>query len=211
VAYLRVTALTSATAHDLRKLESKLLADGTRALVLDLRFCTGGELHHAGQVADELLDGGLLWRVNDGHGHVQECRANRDCLFRDLPLVVLVDDSVRGATALVAAVLKEHRHAVLIGEPTQASAWVTSLIELPEGLGTLELRTGVAELPAGGRIWEVRPNYLLVPDRKQRDAIAVWQQAQTSPEPQPDAKPPEDALLAKALTIVRDLLEKQAK
>lgn len=211
VGYLRVTSFTSATAHDLRKAERKLLDAGIRALVLDLRQLRGGLLEHVGQVADELLDGGVLWQTNDGRGHVQVLRANRDCLFRDLPLLVLIDGTAKGTPALLAAALKEHRHAVVIGEPVEGNAWVTSLVELPEKLGTANIRTGVAERPNGERHWRVEPDHRAALTQKQREELADWQRAQESPEVRQDLKPPVDPQLAQALEVAGKVLASQQK
>src|SRR5262249_6136911 len=90
IAYVWVKAIKASTLHELRQVERRLQADGMRALVLDFRFSRGeGRLHDAGLVADGLLDGGLMWTARDPHYPAKAWRADRDCLFRDWPLVVL--------------------------------------------------------------------------------------------------------------------------
>lgn len=222
IAYVRINSITSSTAHDLRKLEPRLLAEGIRAVMLDLRFITARDLQPTAQVADELIDGGLLWRVLGRDGQSQEFHAIRDCLFRDLPLAILVRKRVHGDTSiLLAAALQEHRHALIVGETIASEVWVTSLVDLPEGLGALSLRTGVTErlihpetAPEGrptNRIWEVKPDHEVAIEAIQWEALSGWIREQESPDRKPESKvkPPEDPQLAKALEVLRNRLEQQ--
>src|SRR5262245_98279 len=141
VGYLAVRSLRSSTLHELRRLEPKLRAEGARALVLDFRAAAGGSLSHVALVADGLLDGGLLWRTRDAHGETQEFTADRDCLFRDWPVVALVDGTNdRGLSALMAA-LQDNGRAVLVGETTKADGYGLAAVPLPDGQGLLTVRS----------------------------------------------------------------------
>jgi carboxyl-terminal processing protease len=190
-----------------------------RAVVLDLRAGGGGQVHEAGLVADELLAGGLMWRVRDGQNRAQEYRADRDCLFRDWPMVVLVDEHTQSLGDLVAGALRDNRKAVVVGEQPQGEAWVTSFVDLPGDLGTVVLRTGRIEPTAeeakpgedAPRHWRLKLDHEVKIDKKQRGAIYEWQRAQHSPEPNPDATPPEDPQLARALALLKEALKKQAE
>jgi C-terminal processing protease CtpA/Prc len=62
----------------------------------------------AALAADALLDGGLLWR-RDAGGRLREYKADRDCLLRDVPMVVLIDSTSGGeAVPLLAAALQDN-------------------------------------------------------------------------------------------------------
>jgi carboxyl-terminal processing protease len=217
VGYLRITDLNAATLLQLRKVEPLVRADGVRALVLDLRFTMGSEMHHARLVADAFLDGGLLWRERDARGRTKEYRADRDCLFRDWPLAVLVGEQTGGMAEAVAAALQDNGRAVVVGEPTRGRGVVTSLIPLPDGSGALKIPTGVV-VRAGkpGKSEEaplsdagVRPDQPMSLDREKLDSLLGWLHQQESPEPAgPSVKPPEDRQLAKALAVLRERLAK---
>jgi C-terminal peptidase prc len=214
IAYVRLTTVNVSTLRDLRRVEQRLQADGNKALVLDLRQCVpGGELAHFVLVADGLLDGGVLWRVRVPRGKVTEQRADRDCLFRDWPLAVLTNGSIAGTgpVALVAA-LQDGRRAAVVGEPTARAGYIRSLVPLPDGKDALVLTTGVLERasapqePAAGgsRLWDVRPDLPVAPSGEQRNAVFEWQRAQESPDaPGTGARPPEDAVLARAIDWLR--------
>ena len=145
VAYVRLESLTSSTYHELRRLERQLRSEGNRALVLDLRDANPGSLVHAAQVADAFLDGGPMWKIRDARGGVKEYKADRDCLFRDWPMIVLVNETTVDTPAVIAAALQDRGRAVLVGGPTSGGVTVKSLIPLPDGTGGVNLVTGTVE------------------------------------------------------------------
>jgi carboxyl-terminal processing protease len=216
VGYLSLSELKSSTLLELRKIESLVREQGVIALVLDLRFTHGTELPYATLVADGLLDGGVLWRVRDAHDKVKEYKADRDCLFRDMPMAVLIDKHTGQKADIVAAALQDRKRAVLVGEPTARNLTVSSLVPLPEGQGALILRTGTVERTARGDKPDaadgvVVPDHRVSLERKQMEAVLEWQAQQESPEPRADAKPPADPQLDKAVALLREALAKQNK
>jgi carboxyl-terminal processing protease len=229
VAYARVLTFNSATLHHLRQLERTLRADGARALVLDLRFSTaqGVDLKPAEQVADALLDGGVMWRVHEAGG-VREVRADSECLFRGWPLAVLVSGDMMGlAPEAVAAALQDNGRAVVVGEPVaprvtersilgepvgapDAGRYVTSLFHLPDERGGVMLRTARLERAGRDRDWPVRPDHVVTMDRKLMESLAVWLREQELSDPPAGARdrPPDDPQLAKAIELLRAALRK---
>jgi carboxyl-terminal processing protease len=216
VGYLSVSDLKSSTMLELRKIEPLVREQGVRALVLDLRFTLGTEIRYATLVADGLLDGGVLWRVRDAHGKVKEYKADRDCLFRDMPMAVLVDEHTGQMGDLMAAALQDRKRAVLVGEPTARNLTVSGLVPLPEGQGALILRTGTVERMARADKPDasegfVVPDHRVSLERKQLEAVLEWRAQQDSPEPKADAKPPTDPQLDKAVALLREALAQQNK
>ncbi len=214
VGYLTLEDIHSSTPLELRHVEPLLREQGVRALVLDLRHCRGGQMRHAALVADGLIDGGILWRVRDVQGKVKEYKADRDCLFRDMPMAVLVGEHTQGMARALAAALQDRGRATLVGWPSTGSMRETSLVPLPDEQGALLLRTGQIERVARA---DKMPESALVPDhrvgieRKELDAVLAWRQAQNSPEPKADAKPPSDPQLDKAVAVLREALGKKDK
>jgi carboxyl-terminal processing protease len=225
IAYLRVSSISISTAHELRKLERQLLADGTRAVILDLRGNPGGNLDHAALVADGLLDNGPLWRVRHKQGDVKEYKADRDCWFRDCSLAVLVDEHTASAAALIAAALQDNGRAVLIGEKSHTYGVVKTRLALPGDLGGMDLVTGTVErakpkpptnvaefddeTEARPQGYQVVPDHLVKLDAKQKERWLKWVHEQDLPEPPANAEknPPDDPQLAKALALLREALK----
>jgi carboxyl-terminal processing protease len=219
VGYLSLDDIHSSTLLELRQIEPLLREQGVRALVLDLRVTSGEEMRHAALVADGLLDGGLLWRVRDAHGKAKEYKADRDCLFRDLPMAVLVGPHTQGMAEVLAAALQDRERAIVVGEVTRGELVERSLVPLPEGRGALLLRTGKVERIArtDKAAQERQDNDRIIPDhavameRKESEAIMTWKHEQDSPEPKADAKPPADTQLSKAVTLLREALARREK
>jgi hypothetical protein len=207
-AYIRLEQLTSSTYHELRRLERQLNAQGNRALVLDLRRTQPGSIVHAAQVADAFLDGGLMWKVQDARGRVTEYKADRDCLFRDWPMVVLIDGTTVDTPAVVAAALQDRGRATLVGLPTAAGRMVKSLVPLPESMGGVNLVTGLVERIKPALPPQVLPDHVVDLDAKRQEEMFAWHASQLAAEP-PAVKAPEDPQLDKALDLLRDALKEK--
>jgi carboxyl-terminal processing protease len=205
VGYVHLSNITSSSLHELRQAERRLRAEGCRAVVLDLRFCNGGELHTAGLVAGSLLDRKLLWRVRDARGGVKESRSGEENLFRDWPMAVLVNEYMPGTAAqAAAAALQDAGRAVLVGARTEMEGHVNTLLPLPEGEGSLVLRTGRLERPAKGRGWPVEPDHVVPLAKPAAMQVAEWLRAKGRSDLAPGAdKPPADPQLAKAFEVLK--------
>src|SRR5262249_45337811 len=110
IGYIFISAIHSSTLHELRQAESKLKAQGARALVIDLRFANGDTpMHQAEMVGDSLVGGGTMWRTDDVDGHTQEYHSSRECLFRDWPLAILINQELTDPmTQALAAALRDN-------------------------------------------------------------------------------------------------------
>jgi C-terminal peptidase prc len=211
VAYVRVDSLRTSTLQELRQLEPKLRAQGFRALVLDFRFSQGdGLVRNAAIFADGLLDGGLMWtsRGTDEESR-KEYRADRECMFREWRIALLINDSLDRQHALVAAALQDNNRAILVGQPTKNDGYVNTVVTLPDGKSGLIFRTGILERARKDRAWPVQPDHLVELDAKPRLAIDQWNHKQVSAEEPTDDQPPADPQLAKAVELMREAVKKQ--
>jgi C-terminal peptidase prc len=211
IGYVWVDSCSSSTPHELRQIERRLRAQGARALVIDFRSSQGAsEQHNATLLASALLDDAPLWRFHGAGKEVREYRSGRDCLFRDWPMAVLVNDNVDTAEGTVVAALQDNRRAVLVGEPTRVGGFVVSRFPLPDNQGALTLRVGRMERTAKDRGWPVEPDHAVSLTKKQREALDTWLRAKGRP-PEPGSaadKAPEDPQLDKAVELLREALKK---
>jgi C-terminal peptidase prc len=221
VGYLALDEIKSSTLLELRKIEPLVRAEGVRALVLDLRFTRGQDIRHAALVADGLIDGGVLWRVRDCRGRTQEYKADRDCLFRDIPMAVLVGEHTGSLGAILAAALQDRGRAILVGEMPNTELFVTNLVRLPEERGAVLLRTGKVERSKPASATEqqrlaaaanrLEPDHRVAIERKETNAVLEWRHEQQSPEPKADAKPPADPQLDRAAALLQKTLTEREK
>jgi len=148
VAHVRVTSLSRGTADELRNVVEGLVARGTRALVLDLRWCPGGYLNEAVDVAGLFIGDELIATVK-GRGREDSVYRGAGLPIRkSLPVVVLVNNETSGGAELVAAALQDHGRATVAGQRTLGKASVQTPI--PTGL------EGVAFKLTGGTF--IRPS-----------------------------------------------------
>ena len=142
VGYLRVASLYSErVCGQATKALEELERAGVRGLVLDLRGNPGGLVGQARCVADLFLDAGrvvaTLERV-DGRSEPYETREPRRTR---LPLVALVDERTTSAAELLAAALRAHGRALVVGQRTYGKATVQDAFPWAEGLPVLVYRT----------------------------------------------------------------------
>jgi C-terminal peptidase prc len=215
IAYVRIGALNISTLHDLRQVEPLLRAEGFRAVVLDLRFAGGsGELRHAALTADGLLDGGVMWSYRGANDQSRkEFHADRECVFRDLPMVVLINQTLTRAESLIAAALQDNGRAVLVGEPDKMDGYVNTVVQLPGGKNGLVIPTGRLERAAKDRSWPVKPDHVIPMNAKQQGAVVDWHRVQEVDGPAGNAKvkPPADPQLDKAVVVLQEVLKKAEK
>jgi hypothetical protein len=211
VAYVHIGSLRTSTLQELRQLEPKLRAQGFRALVLDFRFSGGdGMVRNAALFADGLLDGGVMW-VSRGteESSRKEYRADRECMLRDWPIALLINDTLDRQHALVAAALQDNNRAILVGQPTKNDGYVNTLVPLPDGKRGLIFRTGMLERARKDRGWPVQPDHVVAMDAKQGEALTEWHHTQEIAESPTRDKSPTDPQLAKAVELLRDALKQQ--
>ena len=100
----------------------RLLRDGARALVLDLRGNPGGLIVEAVAIANLFLAPDLvvtrILQRGEHHELPDEYESATPAFGPEVPLVVLIDRSSASASELVAGALKDHHRALLVGEPT---------------------------------------------------------------------------------------------
>src|SRR5690606_41958362 len=107
---------------------------GLDGLVLDLRNNPGGVLDAAVEVADLFLAEGLIVR---GSGRARQARFERYASGGDalehVPLVVLVNGGSASASEIVAAALKDHGRARLVGTKTNGKGSVQTVMPIGAG------------------------------------------------------------------------------
>ncbi len=149
VGYVRLTTLSQQSAGELEDAVVHLTRHGARALVLDLRG-NGGGLYEEGVKAaglflhDDALVSSLAGR--DG-APTQQYRA-RSSRWPTMPMTVLVDGGTASSAEVIAAALREHGRALLVGAPTFGKGVVQRVVRLTPDL-SLRLTTARWLTPTG--------------------------------------------------------------
>lgn len=151
IAYFRLSQVSNQTPAELRERLAVLDEKGLRGAILDLRFCPGGALDAAVDIADLFLRGGDVATVRGWDGTEIILRAT-NAAVADFPLVVLINGQTASAAEVVAGALQDHGRATVVGTRSQGKGTVQSLVPLQPGQGAVRLTTATYYPPSGREI-----------------------------------------------------------
>ena len=154
-AYLRISTFQADTAADFQKHLTQLQAQAggkLKGLVLDLRSNPGGLLTAAVQVADDLLDKGVIVTTR-GRIAVSDARfeATPGDLMKGAPVVVLADAGSASASEVLAGALRDNQRAHIVGSRTFGKGSVQTVLPLDNG-DSVKLTTARYYTPSGKSI-----------------------------------------------------------
>jgi len=118
IGYVHLGFFQTSTADELDAALDRLMLEGMRVLILDLRGNPGGSFEAALQVADRFILNGVLAATrgrSPGTTHTYRTQDDRAVI---VPLVLLIDADTASAAEIVAAALRDHQRAKLVGQPT---------------------------------------------------------------------------------------------
>lgn len=173
VAYVRITAFTETTVDELTKVVQELQKEGMQGLVIDLRNNPGGLLESAVKVSSMFLPPGervVSTKGREGEQQVFDARPPRGFQpILNVPIAILLNRYSASASEIVAAALKDHLRAVIVGERSYGKGSVQNIIRLENGKTAVKLTTASYWRPSGKNIhrfpdskpedeWGVKPN-----------------------------------------------------
>lgn len=150
VGYIELTGFPSRAAERMRGSIKELESQGMEHLVVDLRDNPGGLLKSAFEVASLFLPEGSRIATLHGPGLFGEVDYHTETppAFAQLPLTLLIGPGTASAAEIVAAALRDHDRAQLVGGPTYGKGAVQSLVPLDND-HLLKLTTGLWVSPDG--------------------------------------------------------------
>ncbi|MBI4200637.1 MAG: S41 family peptidase [Chloroflexi bacterium] len=148
IAYLRVAEFLDTTEQDVTGALKAIAAQGSNAIILDLRRNPGGLLATTVAVASQFLTDGLVAYHVDGHGKRTDLAVKQGGVAPTAPMVVLIDRGSASGSELLAGALQDHGRAILIGSRTFGKGSVNELRRLSDGSG-LYLTTALWYTPDG--------------------------------------------------------------
>jgi carboxyl-terminal processing protease len=154
-AYARITTFSDTTPEDFATGIARLrreLGSKPRGVVLDLRNNPGGVLESAVEVADQLLEEGVIVTAS---GRTPASRFNMRATPGDLlsgvKVVVLVNGGTASAAEILAGALQDHHRARLLGRRTFGKGLVQTVMPLSAGRA-IKLTTSRYFTPSGRSI-----------------------------------------------------------
>ena len=172
IGYIPLQTFNENAAEEVEAAASKLVEQGAKGLVLDLRDNGGGIVEQALAVSSLFLrrDQEIV-NVKARNSPDEVARASSEQLRSQPPLVILTDGGTASASEIVAGALQDHDRALVLGTTSFGKGLVQSLFPLDGGYA-LKLTTGTWYTPSGrsihrertllgdGRYVETRPDSL---------------------------------------------------
>jgi carboxyl-terminal processing protease len=152
--YIRIAQFQVDSARDFtERLTSSLKQrPRTKGLILDLRNNPGGVLQASVEVADALLESGLIvYTQGRMDGSSLAYKATPGDISKGLPLVVLINSGSASASEIVAGALQDQTRAVVMGTRSFGKGSVQSVMPITEDRA-IKLTTALYYTPKGRSI-----------------------------------------------------------
>jgi carboxyl-terminal processing protease len=131
VAYIRLFTFARGAGDEVRRTVEKMLDDGARGVILDLRDNGGGLFTEGIDVASDFIEDGEIVSYKRRSAPTKIYRARGDA-FEEVPLVVLVNEGTASASEIVAGALQDRNRGVLIGTETYGKGSVQEVVPLAD-------------------------------------------------------------------------------
>ncbi len=156
IAYLRISTFNERTTDLLEEaLEAAASEiDGRPAgIILDLRNNGGGLLDQAISVSDQFLSGGeVVSTIGRRPGDIARYNARKGEVYKDVPIVVLINNGSASASEIVAGALQDRGRATVLGMTSFGKGSVQTVIPLGTDRGAMRLTTSRYYTPSGRSI-----------------------------------------------------------
>jgi carboxyl-terminal processing protease len=129
IAYLRIIEFTSQTKAAFDEAIKSFDKEGYRALIIDVRNDGGGVFQAVVQVADSLIDSGVIVSTkgrNPFENSVDLARHDVE-VSQDKPIILLINKGSASASEILAGALKDNKRAYLVGENTYGKGSVQQI------------------------------------------------------------------------------------
>ncbi|HTU67252.1 MAG TPA: S41 family peptidase [Steroidobacteraceae bacterium] len=153
--YARITMFSDTTAEDFATGIARLRRDRgakPRGVIIDLRNNPGGVLESAVEVADQMLESGV---IVSAAGRTPAARFSMSAtpgeILPGVPVILLVNGTTASAAEILAGALQDHHRATLLGRRTFGKGSVQTVMPISDGRA-IKLTTSRYFTPSGRSI-----------------------------------------------------------
>jgi carboxyl-terminal processing protease len=153
IAYIKLVEFSEETPRHFDQALADLKSKGMNALILDLRNNPGGLLDQAVEVTERFVPKGeIIVSIRGRDPSQDEVFTSRSSSpYKDIPMVVLINDGSASGSEILAGCLKDHKRAILVGFRTFGKGSVQTVLPLRDG-SALKLTTSRYYTPLGASI-----------------------------------------------------------
>ncbi len=160
VGYISLLTFDEGCAEEFKAEMDKLVEQGAKKVIIDLRYNTGGLVDESLAIADLFLDKDktiLITKSADGTEQVNKARTDKNY---DMDIVILVNKYTASASEILTGALEDNKEAVTVGELTYGKGVIQNVYQLLDG-SVLKLTTQEYFTPNRTKINKVgiKPDY----------------------------------------------------
>ncbi len=134
IGFIRANKFGETTYKEFISALAELYAKGATKYIVDLRENSGGYMEQAIRMANEFLNRGDLIVYSEGRAYPRyEANANGAGRFKDVPLVVLIDDFSASASEIFAGAMQDNDRATIIGRRSFGKGLVQQQLPFDDG------------------------------------------------------------------------------
>lgn len=134
IGFIRVSKFSESTYGEFLNALAKLRSEGAERYIIDLRENTGGYMDQAINMANEFLEAGNLIVYSEGKSYPRyEARANGRGSFRNVPLVVMIDEFSASASEIFSGAMQDNDRALVVGRRSFGKGLVQQQLPFSDG------------------------------------------------------------------------------
>lgn len=132
IGYIRIAQMDSDTHLEFKNAKLRLIAQGAKSFIIDLRNNAGGYTQVAIDIADQLMPKGPITHFEQ-KGEIKETVYATGHGDLGIPVVLLVNKGTASASEILAAALKESGVATLVGTRTYGKGVAQKIVNMDMG------------------------------------------------------------------------------
>lgn len=169
IGFVRVNKFGESTYNEFISALADLKKDGATSYIVDLRENSGGYMDQAIRMANEFLNNGEMIVYSKGRAYPRyEAKANGLGRFKQVPLVVLIDNFSASASEIFAGAMQDNDRATVIGRRSFGKGLVQQQMPFIDG-SAIRLTVARYYTPSGRCIQ--RPYELGKQDQYEKDIL----------------------------------------
>ena len=193
IAYIQLYNFYQNASFNFYQAAVSIYSQNPKAIILDLRNNPGGYLETAVEITGWFLKPGeIVVSEEFRSGQKQQFKASGNGIFKDLPLVILVNEGSASASEILAGALRDNRKIELIGKKTFGKGTVQEIMSLSDG-SSMKVTIAHWLLPSGHMI--------------EKNGLTVNYEIDLTED---DIKNNRDPQLDKAIEIIKNEIKKES-
>ena len=134
IGFIKIDRFAKTTYDEFKAALDKLIANGMKELVLDLRDNPGGFMNISNKIADEFLEEGkLIVFTKNKRGDTEKDFATEDGSFEKGQVYILMNENSASASEIVAGALQDNDRGTIIGRRSFGKGLVQQTMDLGDG------------------------------------------------------------------------------